>query len=220
MNALTFTKTGAKATTTSKLDKNVFEVAPESHALLQHVYVAYLANGRRNLAMTKTRGDVRGGGKKPWRQKGTGRARIGSIRAPQWRGGGIVFGPTGQESYKQHVNAKAKQAALRQSLSMAAAEKRIRVIEAFVCKSGKVTEASSLLAKLETSGHVLIVVADKTDLLQRATNNLPGVKLVRAGYLNAFDVLNADSIVFDQAALDAVTQRLNTEAKPAAKETK
>ena len=99
MSVPTFTKSGAKATTPAKLDKGVFAVMPENHELLKLAYSAYLANGRDNLAVTKTRGLVSGGGKKPWKQKGTGRARFGSSRNPIWRGGGIAFGQTGEENY-------------------------------------------------------------------------------------------------------------------------
>jgi large subunit ribosomal protein L4 len=98
MAVATYTKTGTKATTAAKLDKAVFGVTPTNFELLKRVYDAYLANGRANHATTKTRGEVRGGGKKPWKQKGTGNARVGSRRNPIWRGGGIVFGPTGEAS--------------------------------------------------------------------------------------------------------------------------
>jgi large subunit ribosomal protein L4 len=98
MAVTTYTKTGTKATTAAKLDKTVFGVMPQNHELLKASYVAYLSNGRDNLAVTKTRGLVRGGGRKPWKQKGTGRARFGSSRVPIWRGGGITFGPTGEET--------------------------------------------------------------------------------------------------------------------------
>src|SRR6267378_3250149 len=102
----TYTKSGNKATTAAKLDKDVFGVVPTNHELLKQAYVAYLANIRENLAVTKTRGLVSGGGKKPWKQKGTGRARFGSTRNPIWRGGGIVFGPTGNENYSKSLNIK------------------------------------------------------------------------------------------------------------------
>src|SRR5688572_6907197 len=121
----TFTKSGTKATTAAKLDQTVFAVVPENHELLKLAYNAYLANGRENLAQTKTRGLVSGGGKKPWKQKGTGRARFGSSRNPIWRGGGIAFGPTGNENYTIKVNVSAKRLALRQALSLSAVEGRI-----------------------------------------------------------------------------------------------
>src|SRR5215813_5453673 len=116
----TFTKSGTKATSAAKLDKVVFGVVPENHELLKLAYTAYLANGRENLAVTKKRGEVSGGGKKPWKQKGTGRARFGSSRNPIWRGGGIVFGPTGEENYTKKMHTSAKRQALRQALSLAA----------------------------------------------------------------------------------------------------
>src|ERR1700746_1524972 len=129
MAVATYTKSGTKATTAAKLDKAVFGVMPTNHVLLKEAYVAYLANGRDNLAVTKTRGLVSGGGKKPWRQKGTGRARFGSSRNPIWRGGGIAFGPTGNENYSRKISVSAKKQALRQALSLAAHEDRIKVIE-------------------------------------------------------------------------------------------
>src|SRR5687767_4981175 len=107
MPVQTYTSKGTKATTPVKLDKEVFGIEVTSHQLLKDVYTAYLANGRRNLAVTKTRGLVSGGGKKPWKQKGTGRARFGSSRVPIWRGGGITFGPTGNENYSKNINIKA-----------------------------------------------------------------------------------------------------------------
>jgi large subunit ribosomal protein L4 len=204
----TFTKAGSKASTAAKLDKRVFEIMPKDHVLLQSAYVAYLANGRQNLAITKNRGDVSGGGRKPWRQKGTGRARFGSTRNPIWRGGGVAFGPTGAENYKKHLNTSAKRLAIRQALSLAANDGKIKVIETFDCKDGKVSQTAKLLQKIEAPGRVLLVVSQKDELVNRATGNLPDVKAVQAHYLNVFDVLNADSIVLDQKALVLVTEWL------------
>src|SRR5580658_7425804 len=133
MNAATFTKTGTKATTAATLDKSVFGLETIQHDLLKQAYVIYLANGRQNLAVTKTRGMVSGGGKKPWKQKGTGRARFGSSRVPIWRGGGVAFGPTGQENYARTMPLTAKRTALRQALSQAAQEKRVIILETFEC---------------------------------------------------------------------------------------
>lgn len=205
---LTYTKTGTKAATAAKLDAKVFGTKPEKHDLLQAAYVTYLANGRGNLAVTKTRGLVRGGGKKPWRQKGTGRARFGSSRNPIWRGGGIVFGPTGEENYSRQMNAKAKKLAMRQALSLAADEKRVKVIEAFDCKDGKAATAAKLLGKIEAEGRTVIVVKAKDELIERATRNLSGVKVVSAAYLNVFDSVNADNLIFTSDALAAISQRL------------
>lgn len=204
----TFTKSGAKATTPAKLDKTVFAVMPENHELLKLAYSAYLANGRENLAVTKTRGLVSGGGKKPWKQKGTGRARFGSSRNPIWRGGGIAFGPTGNENYTMKINTDAKRKALRQALSLAASEGRISVIEAFDSKDGKVAPVVKLLGKIEAKGNVLLVLNTKDDMTARATNNLPGVKPVQANYLNVYDIMNADTLVVDEKALGMINEWL------------
>jgi large subunit ribosomal protein L4 len=213
MDAATFTKSGAKATTAVKLDKAVFGVAPEDHALLKLAYDAYLANGRENHAVTKTRGLISGGGKKPWKQKGTGNARVGDNRTPLWRGGGTVFGPTGLENYSKQMNVKAKRTAIRQALSIAAADKRIMVIETFECKEGKVKETLALMNKIGATRKILLVVSDKNDLVLRATNNIQNVKPVSANYVNVFDVMNADTIVMSQKSVDIITNWLKKEVK-------
>ena len=208
----TYTKTGTKATTVIKLDKAVFGIVPKNHELLKEAYVAYLANGRENLAVAKNRGDVSGGGKKPWKQKGTGRARFGSTRNPIWRGGGAAFGPTGFENYSKAINTKAKRLAIRQALSLAADGGKVIIIETFECKEGKVSQTANLFKKIGATGNVLIAVSQKDDLVERATRNLPNVKAVNANYLNVFDVLNADSIVLSQKALEIVTSWLGASA--------
>lgn len=202
----TFTKSGTKATTAVTLDKKVFGEKVESHVLLHQAYTTYLANGRENLAVTKTRGEVRGGGKKPWKQKGTGRARFGSSRVPIWRGGGITFGPTGNENYSKKLNTKAKRKAIRQALSLKA--NSTKVIEAFECKEGKVASTVKLFEKIEAKGRILLVVSQKDELVERATRNLPKVKAVDARYLNAYDVLNADTIVISKESLEVISNWL------------
>lgn len=204
LNAPTYTKSGSKATAATKLSADVFGVMPENHELLKLAYTAYLANGRDNLAVVKTRGLVRGGGKKPWRQKGTGRARFGSSRNPIWRGGGIVFGPTGEENYTKKVPTAAKRLAVRQALSLAANEGRIKIVEDFVAKDGKVADTVKFLTKLEVKGSVLLVLEHKDELTARATRNVPGIKVVNATYLNVYDLLNSDNVVITQKALDAI----------------
>jgi large subunit ribosomal protein L4 len=212
MAVATFTKTGTKATTPAKLDKTVFGVEVKNHELLKTAYNAYLANGRENLAVTKTRGLIRGGGKKPWRQKGTGRARFGSSRNPIWRGGGIVFGPSGQENYSKQINTKAKRSAVRQALTLASTANKVSVIEDIASKAGKTAELAKLLAKIDAKRNVLIIVDTKTPELLRAANNLQGVIIVGANYVSVYDVLNADNVVFTNSALKLVTDRLK-EAK-------
>jgi len=200
----TFTKAGSKATTAAKLDKSVFDVEVNNHELLKLAYTAYLANGRANLAQVKTRGLVSGGGRKPWKQKGTGRARFGSTRNPIWRGGGIVFGPTGEENYTKSIPTTARRTAIRQALTLAAREDRIRVIESLEVKDGKTTALVKLLEKVNASGRTLLVVENKDDLLGRASQNLADVAVVTGQFVNVYDVLNADTVVITSKALDQI----------------
>lgn len=213
MAVATYTKTGTKATAAAKLDKAVFGVDAKNHELLKAAYNGYLANSRENLAVVKTRGLVRGGGKKPWKQKGTGRARFGSSRVPIWRGGGITFGPTGNENYSKQLNTKAKRLAIRQALSLASTANKITVIEDIVSKAGKTADLAKLLSKIEAERKVLLVVEQKAPELVRAANNLTGVQVIGAKYVNVYDVLNADCIVFSQSALKVTTDWLGKEAK-------
>jgi large subunit ribosomal protein L4 len=208
MSVATFTKAGAKATAAVKLDKTVFDVKAENHELLKLVYIAYLANGRDNLAVTKTRGLVSGGGRKPWKQKGTGRARFGSTRNPIWRSGGIVFGPTGQENYTKSVNLKAKRLAIRQALTLAAEDGKLIVMEGLEVKSAKTADFAKLMTKVGATGRVLVAVDHKSEELVKASRNLGDVKLVQATYLNVYDLLNADHVVLTEAALKAVSEWL------------
>ena len=208
----TYTKAGAKATTPAKLDKSVFGVEVTNHDLLKSAYDTYLANGRENLAVTKTRGLVSGGDKKPWKQKGTGRARFGSSRNPIWRGGGIAFGPTGEENYTKSINTKAKRLAIRQALSLAAEAGKISVIEDVTVK-GKTSEMASLLTKINATRRILMVVEHKTPEITRSASNLGDLKVVSAHYVNTYDVLNADSIVFTAPALALTTAWLAKESK-------
>jgi large subunit ribosomal protein L4 len=218
MAVTTYTKAGAKATTAAKLDKNIFAVEVVNHELIKQAYVAYLSNGRSAGAQVKTRGLVSGGGRKPWKQKGTGRARFGSSRNPIWRGGGIVFGPTGNENYTKKLTTSAKHRAIKQALSMAATENRLAVIESFEIKSAKTADAVKLLTKLGVDRNVLIVVDNQTPETMRATSNLSYVKVVQSRYLNVYDVVNAHTILVTNAGLVGISDWLA--AKPAKKETK
>ena len=208
MATATFTASGTKATTAASLPKSVFAVEVNNHQLLKDAYLAHLANGRANLAKTLKRGEVSGGGIKPWRQKGTGRARFGSSRNPIWRKGGIVFGPSGDENYSRKLNVTAKRRALAQALSLANSNKNLVVIEDFVVKDGKTKTAAALLAKIGTPSRTLIVVTAKTPELVRATANLPEVVVSTVSGLNVYDVLNASNVVITKDAIAAVESRL------------
>jgi large subunit ribosomal protein L4 len=175
------------------LPKEVFAVDVPNHELLKLAYDAFLANGRLASATTKQRGEVRGGGKKPWKQKGTGRARFGSTRNPIWRGGGVVFGPRGNENYTKKISTTSKRVALRQALTLANEAKKIVVKE--VVTTGKTAEIVKFLNDNKLERKVLIVVDEKTPELLRATSNIQNVLLVRSTYLSVYYILNADHIV-------------------------
>lgn len=197
--------------TKTTLPKAVFAVDVPNHELLKLAYDSYLANARQASATTKQRGEVRGGGKKPWRQKGTGRARFGSIRNPIWRGGGVVFGPRGNENYKKRISTNAKRVALRQALTLASKADKIIIAEPAKV-TGKTKEVADFLKtqKIDVR-RVLLVVNEKTPELIRATRNIQSVSLVRSTYLTVYHILNADKIIMSADALKAVEKWLGEE---------
>ena len=197
------------------LDKDIFGLKVENHELVKLAYDAYLANSRSSHAKTLKRGEVRGGGKKPWRQKGTGRARFGSTRNPIWRHGGVAFGRTGNENFTKKIAKSSKLLAVRQALSMKNADKAIVVIPDFAVKNGKTKETLKLLSddKIDNKANILLVVPEKNELILRATNNISNLKLVRATYLNVFDIMNADKIVISEKALPVIDKWLMGEEK-------
>lgn len=188
----------------AELNKDIFGLDVQNHELLKTAYDAYLANSRSSHAKTLKRGEVRGGGKKPWKQKGTGRARFGSTRNPIWRHGGVAFGRTGEENFTKKISKSAKKLAVKQALSLKNAENTIIVLKEPVALTGKTKEAVKLMQdyKIEDK-NILAVTKEKTAEILRSTNNIPNLKLVRATYLNVFDILNADVIVFGPNALKA-----------------
>jgi large subunit ribosomal protein L4 len=199
----------AETTPKTTLPTSVFAVEVPNHELLKLAYEAYLANGRGNYAKTLKRGEVSGGGKKPWKQKGTGRARFGSSRNPIWRKGGVAFGPTGNETYTKTIPTQAKRVATRQALTLAAQAKEI-VTVADIATTGKTSEMIAFLAsqKAKEGDNIVIVVDTKKPELVRATGNIQGVKLVQATYLNVYTILNADTIIMTNAAVKAVEEWL------------
>lgn len=185
------------------LNPAIFELSVDNHQLLKTAYDAYLANSRSSHAKTLKRGEVRGGGKKPWKQKGTGRARFGSTRNPIWRHGGVAFGRTGMENFTKTLSKSSKRQALCQALSLKNQAKAIKVTD--LKFTGKTKDTFKALQDLKAENQkVLIVVDEKTPESLRSTSNLPMAKLVRATYLNVFDVLNADVILFNPPAVQAV----------------
>jgi large subunit ribosomal protein L4 len=181
--------------------------APINKPLMHQALMRQLANARLGTHKTKTRGEVSGGGRKPWRQKGTGRARQGSIRAPQWRGGGVVFGPV-PRSYEQRMPRKMRRAALRSALSAKAAEDKIIVLDALTISEPRTREMAQALERLAVDSSALILMPDRDWAVERAASNLPDVKLLRAHYLNIRDLLTYDYLVIPLAALGVIEQIL------------
>ncbi len=200
----------------AKLNKDVFGLSVDNHELVKLAYDAYLANSRSSHAKTLKRGEVRGGGKKPWKQKGTGRARFGSTRNPIWRHGGVAFGRTGEENFTKKISKSAKLQAVRQALSMQNKDKNVVLIDTFSCPQGKVKETIAMFEKnkLDAKQNILLVVSEKDELVLRATNNVANLKVVRPTYLNVFDILNADKVVITEKSLPVIENwLLGKEAK-------
>ena len=181
------------------LDAEFFGIAPHL-AVLHQVVTAQLAARRSGSANTKTRAEVRGGGAKPYRQKGTGRARQGSIRAPQFTGGGIVHGPK-PRSYRKKINKKMNRLALCSALSDRAQSERVVVVDQWQFAAPKTKDAVSVLENLELGGKIIMVVAPTDDTAIRSFRNLPSVQLVQASELNAYDILCSDWLVFTSETL-------------------
>jgi len=195
-----------------ELPAEIFDVEPNI-PLMHQVVVAQLAAARQGTHSTKTRGDVRGGGRKPYRQKGTGRARQGSIRAPQFTGGGVVHGPKPRD-YSQRTPKKMKAAALRSALSDRARNGRIHVITEFVTTGTPSTKAAlAALRHLTDRDKVLVVTTREDELTVRSLRNLPQTRLLPADQLNTYDVLVTDDVVFTADALDAFLGRGKEESK-------
>lgn len=174
--------------------------APVRPALIHQAVMAQLDARRVGTANTLTRGHVRGGGAKPWRQKGTGRARQGSRSAPHWRGGGVVFGPHARD-YAVKVNHKVKRAALRGALSAKAADGAIKVVEGFDLETIRTRSLIERLSAWEAEGRVLVVLASRDETVERSAANLRQVRIILADSLNVVDLLDADTIVFTRDAV-------------------
>ena len=176
-----------------ELADSVFGIEPNEN-IVHAVLVNYLANQRQGTQSTKTRAEVRGGGKKPWRQKGTGRARQGSIRAPQWIKGGIALGPK-PRSYKYTVNKKEKRLAIKSVLSSKVIEKELTVVDKLELKEIKTKSMVKALAALKVEGKTLIVVSEKNKNVVMSARNIEGVKTITANNINVFDLLKYNNLI-------------------------
>ncbi len=191
-NCSVFDSKGAKVSDI-ELAESVFGIEPNTSAM--HLCVVnYLANQRQGTQSTKTRSEVSGGGKKPWRQKGTGRARQGSTRAPQWTHGGIAHGPKPRE-YGFSINKKVKRLAMKSALSSKVAAEEMVVLESLALDAIKTKDVVSVLSALETGKKVLLVLPEKNDVIYRSARNIAGVKIALVNTLNVYDILNSDTMV-------------------------
>ncbi|MGH8946630.1 MAG: 50S ribosomal protein L4 [Acidimicrobiia bacterium] len=185
-----------------KLDAEVFGIEPNM-SVLHQVVTAQLAAARAGTASTKTRAQVRGGGRKPWRQKGLGRARHGSIRSPQWVGGGVAHGPQ-PRSYAQRTPKKMKRLALRSALSARASESAIMVVDDIDWATPKTSQAVALLGAMKAAGNTVVVITQLDGAAGKSFRNLPEVLLVEPGHLTAYDVLWSDQVVFTTHTVGSV----------------
>ena len=188
-----------KKVDTIELSEQVFGIEP-NEAIVHSVIVNYLANQRQGTQSTKTRAEVRGGGKKPWRQKGTGRARQGSIRAPHWIKGGIALGPK-PRNYTYRVNKKERKLAVRSILSSKVTESNIIVVDKFNLKEIKTREIAESLKNLKVDSKALIVIPEKDEIIQKSARNIEGVRTASVATINAYDLLNYTKLVI---TVDAV----------------
>lgn len=185
-----------------ELRDDVFGIEP-NEAVMHQALVRQLANARLGTHKTKTRAEVRGGGRKPWRQKGTGRARQGSIRAPQWKGGGRAFGPV-PRSYRQKMNRKMRRLALRSALSVKAADRQVLVLDALDTDKPRTKEMVALLGRLGVDGTVLILLSESNPSAELSARNLPQVKTLRTGCLNVRDLLRYHHVMMPRRAVEAI----------------
>ena len=199
--------TEGTAVSTLEVNDRVFD-ASENTALVHQAVVMYLANQRQGTVHTLTRGEVSGGGKKPFRQKGTGRARQGSTRAPQWTGGGTVFGPK-QREWRQRMPQKMRQGALRCVLSDKLRQDRIRVLDALALDEPRTRAMVDLFNALSLERKVLVVLDERNDAVLQSLRNIPQVHLVPAAILNTYDVLHADWLLTTAAAVRTLEGRLS-----------
>ncbi len=187
---------------TVELPDEIFNIEP-NQVVMHQALVRQLANKRQGTHKTKTRGEVRGGGRKPWRQKGTGRARQGTIRAPQWRGGGAVFGPR-PRSYAKRMPRKMRRLALRSALSVKASEQQIVVVDDLSFETPRTKDMVAVLDALGVERHALLLLPEANETVELSARNLPYVKTLRANYINVRDLLGYETVIMPQQAIDVI----------------
>lgn len=193
-----------------ELSDHVFGITPHQQALFD-VATAQRAAQRQGTSAVKNRSEVRGGGKKPWRQKGTGRARQGSIRSPQWRGGGVVFGPQANRNYIVKLNKKVRNLAFRSALSLYLQEEKLVVLDDLVIENGKTKDFQGVLNSLNLEGKTLFVGTSLVETNVRAGRNIPAVSFATTKHLSVLDMLNSQNLVFTKDAIKAIEEALGNE---------
>lgn len=187
-----------------ELNDDIFGVEINTHVMYEAVK-NYLANQRQGTQSAKTRAEVRGGGRKPWRQKGTGRARQGSIRSPQWKGGGVVFAPKPRD-YSYKLPKKIKRLALKSALSSKVQDKEIIVVDSLVLDAPKTKDMIKVLSNLKANKKTLVVIPERDENLILAARNIPGVKTAYVNTINVYDILNCDSFLITKDAVNKVEE--------------
>jgi large subunit ribosomal protein L4 len=175
--------------------------------LIKEVVHMQLANRRKGTASTKTRGEVSGGGRKPWRQKGTGRARAGSIRSPLWKGGGVVFGPHPKD-YSYIIPKKARKVALRSVLSLKVKENKLKILDNIELPHIKTKEFVGIIKNIGIS-KALIVIDGRNEVIEKSARNIPDIKVLRVEGLNVYDILRYEDLVITKSALERIEERLS-----------
>ena len=191
----------------TELNESVFGIEPNNQAIFDKVLLQR-ASWRQGTHKVKNRTEVKGGGKKPWRQKGTGRARQGSIRAPQWRGGGVVFGPTPDRNYKLKMNRKVRRLALKSALSQKVIDSELTVLDTIAFDAPKTKAMVKVLESLEANRKTLIVMDEVNENVALSARNIPGVKVIDSKGLNVYDILDSTKLVMTEGAIKAVEEVL------------
>ncbi len=187
-----------------ELKDDIFGIEVNNHVMYEAVK-NYLANQRQGTQSAKTRAEVRGGGRKPWRQKGTGRARQGSIRSPQWKGGGVVFAPKPRD-YSYSLPKKVKRLALKSALTSKVVDNEIIVLDSLTLEQAKTKEMVKVLSNLKANKKSLIVIPERDEKVIRAASNIPGVKTAYVNTINVYDILNCDSFIITKDAVNKVEE--------------
>ena len=198
--------TAGKAVSEIELRDDIFGLEPHE-AVMHQALVRQLANARQGTASAKTRGQVSGGGRKPWRQKGTGRARQGSIRAPHWKGGGVVFGPH-PRSYRQRMPRKMRRLALKSALSVKAAEGGIILVDDLLLAAPRTKDMLGILDNLNVESSALILLPERDWNVEKSVSNIPDVKTLRTTCLNVVDILKYETLILPVKALESIEQFL------------